>query len=206
VPRGGIEPPTRGFSVPVTPSLWANKSKIFNYFFNVFFVLVPHPNLSRNCRRVILPKLTRRFPILIGNVEYVQRVMETEPDPNLPNRTRTLAEKFDHPNSRSIVTPDGLTLPDSPPPGECAREWPGAASFGAAWGEPIPRCDRHRVGRPGDLGIRLRPASGTPCRSRRGTSGGELGTRRLSPRPVAQEAHTKYDPASGRRVRRLFRQ
>jgi hypothetical protein len=34
VPRGGIEPPTRGFSVEGTPSLWANKSKIFNYFFN----------------------------------------------------------------------------------------------------------------------------------------------------------------------------
>ena len=113
VPRGGIEPPTRGFSVQITPSLWANKSKTFNYFFNLIFVLVPHPNLSRTCRRVILLKLTRRFPILFGNVEYAQRVMETEIDPNLPNRTRTLAARVDHPNSSSSVTPAGLTLPES---------------------------------------------------------------------------------------------
>jgi hypothetical protein len=104
---------------------------------------VPHSNLSRNCRRVIFPKLTRRFPILFGNVEYAQRVMETELDPNLPNRTRTLAPRFDHPNSSSIVTPDGLTLPESPPPGERAREWPGVAPFGAAWGShPEPEIGR----------------------------------------------------------------
>jgi hypothetical protein len=89
--------------------------------------------------------------------------METELDPNLPNRTRTLAARVDHPNSRSTVTPDGLTLPESGQPGERAREWPGVARFGMAWGWPYPSCDRHRGGRPGDLGTRLRPASGPPA-------------------------------------------
>jgi hypothetical protein len=59
--------------------------------------------------------------------------MKTELDPNLPNRTRTLATRYDHPNSSSIVTPAGLTLPESGPPGERAREWPGVAPFGMAW-------------------------------------------------------------------------
>jgi hypothetical protein len=49
--------------------------------------------------------------------------MKTELDPNLPNRTRTLAARFDHPNSSSIVTPAGLTLPETGPPGKRAREW-----------------------------------------------------------------------------------
>jgi hypothetical protein len=64
--------------------------------------------------------------------------MKIELDPNLPNRTRTLAARFDHSNSRLIVIPAGLTLPGSGPPGERAREWPGVAPLAPTWGRPRP--------------------------------------------------------------------
>ena len=128
--RGPRSAPTRVFSVQITPSLWACTLKNLNYFFNRIFVLVPHPNLSRNCRPVILPKLAPNIRVPHDNSEYAQRVMETELDPNLPNRTRTLAARFDHLNSSSIVTPAGLTLPEFGPPGKHAREWPGVAPWG----------------------------------------------------------------------------
>ena len=156
--------------------------------------------------------------------------METELDPNFPNRTRTLAARVDHPNSCSIVTPAGLTLPESGPPGKRAREWPGVAPFAPAWGcaIPIPKSSRRcEISRTLE-GSRAVPGPAVPVETPvmpAATPVAEIFTRRTErsrpawkcdgcpprhPSPKASLDAPKglglHGNATGRRVRRLFRQ
>ncbi len=62
VPRGGIEPLTRGFSVQVTLCFYERKLKNYNEFIFTFSNFPLHPNLSRNCTRIISPELNPKFP------------------------------------------------------------------------------------------------------------------------------------------------
>ena len=129
--------------------------------------------------------------------------MEIELDPNLPNRTRTLAARFDHPISSSSVTPAGLTLPESPPPGERAREWPGAAPFAPPWGSPIPAPNRSGCAKSRGHWRDLEPPPTPPFRPRHPWCPPR------NPSPKASLDAPKdlglHGNATGRRVRWLFR-
>ena len=139
VPRGGIEPPTRGFSVEDTPGFCADKLKKLKRFIFVLPRFSRHPNLSRTYLRVTLPKLIPKFPAHgqkrpIRSTSYGNRTRPElpEPDPNIVNQISIL------PNLIPNVTGDRPKRPRNWPsenlPGPSRRRCSRAARSGAIWG------------------------------------------------------------------------